>query len=86
MFWRMNDDLMPVPDENTLREIIQRRLPERDQERLSYLRGQMEQETISEAEHQELLDYVDLVEQWDAERVAAMVQLGLLGRGKSESR
>jgi hypothetical protein len=32
-------------------------------------------ETITEAEHQELLTFIDPIEQMDAERVEAMIQL-----------
>jgi hypothetical protein len=62
-------------DEKALLEIIGRKLPEDEQQRLSYLREKREQETISEAEYQELLDFVDRVEQLDAERAAALLQL-----------
>lgn len=65
-------------DEKALLEIIGRKLLEDEQQRLSYLREKREQETISEAEYQELLDFVDRVEQLDAERAAALLQLAEL--------
>jgi hypothetical protein len=76
--------LIPPPNENTLLEIIHRRLPVPDQQRLSYLREKKEEDTLDEAEYQELLDYVDRVEQLDAERAAALFQLAE-ARGTSVS-
>lgn len=61
--------------EEVLVQIIQRRLPEDDQTRLTYLRQQNESGEITEAEHQELLAYVDQVELEDAERAEALIQL-----------
>ena len=45
----------PKASETTLLEIIQRRLPSEEQERLAYLRQRNETEEITDAEHQELL-------------------------------
>ncbi|WP_238360996.1 hypothetical protein [Iningainema tapete] len=61
--------------EEVLVQIIQRRLPEDDQIRLTYLRQQNESDEITEAEHQELLAYVDQVELEDAERAEALIEL-----------
>jgi DNA-binding GntR family transcriptional regulator len=58
--------------------IIQRRLPPEDRVRLNYLRQQNESGTITEPEHQELLEYVDRVEQQDAERAEALINLSRL--------
>lgn len=63
------------PEEAALLQIIQRRLPEDDQTRLAYLRQQNESGELTEAEHQELLAYVDRVERQDAERAEALIQL-----------
>ena len=63
------------PEEAALLQIIQRRLPEDDQTRLAYLRQQNESGDLTEAEHQELLAYVDRVERQDAERAEALIQL-----------
>jgi len=61
--------------EQALLQIIQRRLSTEDQTRLAYLRQQNEMGEITEAEHQELLAYVDRVECQDAERAEALIQL-----------
>ncbi|UKO97257.1 hypothetical protein [Nostoc sp. UHCC 0870] len=65
-------------DEAALLKIIQRRLSPEEQERLAYLRQQNETGKITETEHQELLMYVERVEQQDAERAAALIQLAQL--------
>jgi hypothetical protein len=64
--------------EQALLPIIQRRLPPGDEARLSYLRQQNESGAITEPEHQELLEYVDRVEQQDAERAEALINLSRL--------
>ncbi|NMG20074.1 hypothetical protein [Brasilonema bromeliae] len=64
--------------EETLLQRIQRRLPTDDQTRLTYLRQRNETGEITEAEHQELLGYVDRVERQDAERAEALIQLARL--------
>lgn len=63
------------PEEAALLQIIQRRLSEDDQTRLAYLRQRNESGDITEAEHQDLLAYVDRVERQDAERAEALIQL-----------
>jgi hypothetical protein len=68
----------PEANETTLLEIIQRRLPPEDQKRLAYLRQRNEAEEITDAEHQELLIYIDRVEQQDAERAEALIKLAQL--------
>jgi hypothetical protein len=65
-------------NEDTLVQIIQRRLPPDDRNRLAYLRQQNEYGEITETEHRELLTYVELVEQQDAERAEALIQLAQL--------
>jgi len=64
--------------EASLIAIIQRRLPPPEQQRLNLLRQNLTNETITEVEHQELLGYVELIEQMDAERAEALIQLAQL--------
>jgi hypothetical protein len=66
------------PQEDTLLHIIQRRLPLGDQARLDALRQRSEAGNITDVEYQELLMYVDRVEQQDADRAAALIQLAQL--------
>jgi hypothetical protein len=68
----------PASQEIPLLEIIQRRLPSQQQTRLNDLRQRLADEIITEAEHQELLAFIDPIEQMDAERVEAMIQLAQL--------
>jgi hypothetical protein len=65
----------PSIQEKPLLEIIQRRLPPQQQARLNDLRQRLVDEIITEEEHQELLAFIDPIEQMDAERVEAMIQL-----------
>jgi aconitase A len=65
-------------NETALLEIIQRRLPSEEQKRLAYLRQRNEAEEITDTEHQELLVYIDRVEQQDAERAEALIKLAQL--------
>jgi hypothetical protein len=69
---------LPEAEEATLLEIIQRRLSPEEQERLAYLRQQNEIGVITDTERQELLMYVDRVEQQDAERAEALIKLAQL--------
>jgi hypothetical protein len=64
--------------EAALLEIIQRRLSTEEQVRLGYLRQQNETGAITDAEHQELLMYIDRVEQHDTERAEALIKLAQL--------
>ncbi|RCJ26233.1 hypothetical protein A6770_26460 [Nostoc minutum NIES-26] len=64
--------------EAALLQIIQHRLPPEDQDRLAYLRQQNEIGVITDTEHQELLMYVERVEQQDAERAEALIKLAQL--------
>ena len=73
-----DSETTPEPSETALIEIIQRRLPSEDRERLAYLRQRNEAEEITDAEHQELLMYIDHVEQQDAERAEALIKLAQL--------
>ncbi|BAZ87916.1 hypothetical protein [Dolichospermum compactum] len=64
--------------ETALLQIIQRRLSPEEQHRLSYLREQNENEEITETEYQELLKYINRIEQQDAERAEALIKLAQL--------
>ena len=61
--------------EEELLRVIDRRLLPNEQTRLDYLREQNESGDVMEAEHQELLNFVSRVENEDAERAAAILQL-----------
>jgi aconitase A len=61
-----------------LLQIIQRHLSSEEKDRLAYLRQQNETGIIRNTEHQELLMYIDRVEQQDAERAEAMIKLAEL--------
>lgn len=67
-----------VSNENQLIKIIQFRLSPEKQKHLNYLRQQNETDKITEQEHQELLNYVDQIEQQDAQRAEALIQLAQL--------
>lgn len=64
--------------EKPLLAIIRRRLPPEEQRRLSYLRMRREDGALTPEEHAELLAYVDRVEQEDAERAQALLDLSRL--------
>jgi hypothetical protein len=66
---------MAMKSEELLLQVISRRLLPDEQARLDYLREQNENGDITEAEHQELLEFVARVENEDAERAAAILQL-----------
>lgn len=68
----------PEASEPALLEIIQRRLSPVEQERLTYLRQQNQAGVITDAEHQELLMFVERVEQQDTERAEALIKLAQL--------
>lgn len=72
---QVNETASFEPREEDLLQIVQRRLPADEQARLAYLRQQNEMGAITEAEHQELLAYVDRVERQDAERAEALIKL-----------
>jgi hypothetical protein len=65
-------------EEMPLLQIINRCLPATEQQRLNYLRLQLESEKITEPERQELLALSDRLEQQDAERAEALFQLAQL--------
>jgi hypothetical protein len=67
-----------ISNESQLIEIIQLCLSPDKQKRLDYLRQQNETGKITEQEHQELLNYVDQIEEQDAQRAEALIQLAQL--------
>jgi len=67
-----------LSQEDALIAIIQRRLPPQDQHCLNALRLRLADETITPVEHQELLNFVERVEQMDLERAEAMIHLAQL--------
>ena len=74
----LGENLTPYDPETELLQIISRRLPLKDQQRLETLRDRLEAETLSEEEHHELLRWVDRIEIQDAERATALFQLAQL--------
>jgi hypothetical protein len=69
-------------EEPTLLARIKQGLPDELRERLSFLRGKREDETITDAEYEELTRLTLQAEELHAERMAAMVKLARL-RGVS---
>lgn len=65
-------------NEAELLRIIQWQLSPEEQNRLDYLRQGNEAETITPEEHEELLSYVNSIEQQDAQRATALIQLAQL--------
>lgn len=61
--------------EAQLLEAIENHLPEDEQARLDTLRDRCEWGELSEAEHQELIGYEDLLEQQRVERLEALSKL-----------
>jgi uncharacterized coiled-coil DUF342 family protein len=68
----------PHPQEAELIQIINQRLPQPQQQRFNQLRQHLEAETLTEAQHTELLELSDRIEQQDAERAHALFQLAQL--------
>lgn len=66
------------PEEVGLIDVIQRRLPANEQQRLDELRDQCEWGELTEAEHEELIQYEDRLEQWRVERLQALMELARL--------
>ena len=64
--------------EATLLQTIQCHFSTEDQSRLEELRDRCEWEELTEAEHQELIRYEDLLEQQNVERLAALIELAKL--------
>ncbi len=61
--------------EARLLEAIENHLPEDEQARLDTLRDRCEWDELTEAEHQELIGYEDLLEQQRVERLEALIEL-----------
>ncbi len=74
----LGENLAHYDPEAELLQIINHRLPTKDQQRLEILRDRLESETLSEEEHHELLRWVDRIEIQDAERATALFQLAQL--------
>jgi len=72
---QVSEPSKPEVSEAPLLQIIQHRLSDEEQDRLAYLRQQNEIGAITNTEHQELLMYVDRVEQQDAQRAEALIKL-----------
>jgi hypothetical protein len=68
----------PSEPEANLLATIQWQLAPEDQTRLDYLRQSAEAESLTPEEHQEFLSYADLIEQRDAQRAEALLQLAQL--------
>ncbi|NDJ25539.1 hypothetical protein GS682_28665 [Nostoc sp. B(2019)] len=75
---QVSEALKSEASEVALIQIIQRRLSSKEQDRLTYLRQRNEAGVITQTEHQELLMYVERVEQQDAERAEALIKLAQL--------
>ena len=73
-----NDLAVIEARENQLIEIIQRQLPSEERQRLDDLRDRNELELLTDAEHQELLAYVDRIERQGNERLEAAIELAQL--------
>lgn len=68
------------PDETALLVQINRTLPSAMQQRFDLLVSKRQAETLSQAEQQELSNLTSQIEQSDADRLAALVQLAQLRR------
>ena len=64
--------------ETEILEKINRGLAQKTQQRYNELVAKRQAETLTDAEHQELLDLIDRIEQADAERVQALTKLAQL--------
>jgi uncharacterized membrane protein YgaE (UPF0421/DUF939 family) len=82
---RQSQPLISSKSEELLLQVIGRRLLPDDQARLDYLREQNENGDITELEHQELLNFVARVENEDAERAAAILQLAQIRKVDEDS-
>jgi predicted alpha/beta-fold hydrolase len=64
--------------ENILLQKIAQTLPTAIQQRYNDLRAKLQAETLTPAEHQELLNLTDTIEQFDADRLQHLVELAQL--------
>jgi hypothetical protein len=69
-------------EEAALWTVISRSISPADMARYEYLRGRLEQETLTTAEHEELVTLSDEIEVLHAERLKAAIQLAAL-RGET---
>jgi hypothetical protein len=76
ILWQKLDSVPAT--ENILLQKIDRTLPLVIQQRYNDLRTKLQAETLTSAEHQELLDLTDTVEQFDAERLQNLLALAQL--------
>jgi hypothetical protein len=74
----LKQTLTKSSQEKALLSIIERKLSPNDQTRLACLRQQNESGTITVSEHEELLKYIDHVEQRDEERTEPLIKLAQL--------
>ena len=65
-------------EETELLEIVNKRLPAEIESRYSELQNKIHDETVTPAEHEELMKLVDVIELADAERLQAMLTLSQL--------
>jgi hypothetical protein len=70
-------DHSPATESNLLQKIGQT-LPTTIQQRYNDLRAKLQAETLTSAEHQELLNLTDTIEQFDAERLQYLLALAQL--------
>ncbi len=64
--------------ENTLLQKIAETLPTAIQQRYNELRAKLQAETLTPVEHQELLDLIAIVEQFDVDRLQHLIALAQL--------
>jgi hypothetical protein len=64
--------------ENILLQKIAQTLPTAIQQRYNDLRAKLQAETLTTAEHQELLNLTDTIEQFDADRLQHLLELAQL--------
>jgi hypothetical protein len=74
----LSDRQVPSPSEADLLQSINQGLSSETQQRYEALQAKLQGQTITEKEHQELLDLVDVVEQADAERLENLIALSQL--------
>jgi len=68
----------PSAEDQKLVAVVQRRLSSSDQQRLDLLRQKNQDGSLTEAEHAELLQWVTQIEEQDAARAQAIVELARL--------
>lgn len=73
-----SQQVIPSSQEDTLLQTVQRHFSADHQRRLEELRDRCEWAELTEDEHQELIRYEDLLEQQNAERLAALIELAKL--------